>query len=603
MKRLPLDEPGEPDSRSAARYLLWLLRHQLPTIIAGVALGIVWMVSQALVPAALGAGVDALTSRDRTALLGAGGALLGLGTVTAISGIARHRFAVTNFLSAGFRTMQVTARHATRLGATLPKRVATGEVVSIGTTDFDHVGYAMDVSARGGGAVVAIVVVVVLLLDVSVPLGLVVIIGVPLLVAVVGLLLKPLHQRRRAQRELSGALTGRAADIVSGLRILRGVGGEDVVSERYRTESQQVRVAGIRVAKVETLLEGAQILLPGLFVALVTWLGARFAVAGRITPGELVAFYAYAAFLVSPLRTLTEFAEKLTRGLVAAGRVVTLLRVEPELHDPADPAPIADGDLDDPGSGFVAGRGRLTAIAAARPEDAAAIADRIGLLDPASQARLRGVPLRRLRLDDVRSHVVVADNDDRLFRGRLGDELTGRAATVPAGGAATVLAGRAAVVPAGRDAAVLAGRDAAVLAGRDAGLLAALDAAAAQDIVDALPDGLDTEIAERGRDFSGGQQQRLRLARVLALDPPVLVLVEPTSAVDTHTEALIARRLPAARAGRTTVVCTTSPLLLDHADVVAFVDTTGRVAATGAHRDLLDTCPAYAATVTRDEDA
>ncbi|MGI5180752.1 ABC transporter transmembrane domain-containing protein [Dactylosporangium sp. CA-152071] len=568
MKRLPIDEPGEPDSRSAARFLLWVLRHQLPTIIAGIALGIVWMVSQALVPAALGAGVDALTSHDRGALGAAGGALLGLGTVTAVSGIMRHRFAVTNFLSAGFRTMQVTARHATRLGATLPKKVATGEVVSIGTTDFDHVGYAMDVTARGGGAVVAIVVVSVLLLDVSVPLGLVVVIGVPLLVAVVGLLLKPLHQRRRAQRELAGALTGRAADIVSGLRILRGIGGEDVVSGRYRTESQQVRAAGIRVAKVETLLEGAQILLPGLFVALVTWLGARFAVAGKITPGELVAFYAYAAFLVSPLRTLTEVAEKVTRGHVAAGRVVSLLRVEPELHDPARPEAPHDGDLEDPGSGFTAGHGRLTAIAAARPEHAAAIADRIGLLDPGSEARLLGVPLRTMRIDDVRSHVVVADNDDRLFRGRLRDELGGHQTTKS-----------------------------------DTAVLGALETAAAQDIVDALPDGLDTEVAERGRDFSGGQQQRLRLARVLALDPPVLVLVEPTSAVDTHTEALIARRLPAARAGRTTVVCTTSPLLLDRADVVAFVDATGRVAATGTHRELLATCPAYSATVTREEDA
>ncbi|MEV4514698.1 ABC transporter ATP-binding protein [Dactylosporangium sp. NPDC049525] len=563
MKRLPLDDPGEPDSRSAARYLLWVLRNQLPTILPGVALGIVWMVSQALVPAALGAGVDALTTHDRTALLGAGGALLGLGIVTAVSGIMRHRFAVTNFLSAGFRTMQVTARHATRLGATLPKKVATGEVVSIGTTDFDHVGYSMDVSARAGGAVVAIIVVVVLLLDVSVPLGLVVVIGVPLLVAVVGLLLKPLHQRRRAQRDLAGALTGRAADIVSGLRILRGIGGEDVVSGRYRAESQQVRAAGVRVAKVETLLEGAQILLPGLFVALVTWLGARFAVAGKITPGELVAFYAYAVFLVSPLRTLTEFAEKLTRGLVAAGRVVSLLRVEPELRDPAKPVPVVGGDLDDPTSGFVAERGLLTAIAAARPEDAAAIADRIGLLDDTSEARLRGTPLRHHTVDDVRSHIVVADNDDRLFRGRLHDELGDRPAAV----------------------------------------LAALDTAAARDIVDALPDGLDAEIAERGRDFSGGQQQRLRLVRALALDPPVLVLVEPTSAVDTHTEALIARNLATARAGRTTVVCTTSPLLLDSADTVAFVDVAGRVAATGTHRELLDTCPAYVATVTREEDA
>src|SRR5690348_6997132 len=101
MKRLPLDDPGEPDSRSAARYLLWVARRQSGTILVGIALGVVWMVSQALVPAALGAGIDALAAHDTARLVAAGGALLGLGTVTAISGVMRHRYAVTNFLTSG----------------------------------------------------------------------------------------------------------------------------------------------------------------------------------------------------------------------------------------------------------------------------------------------------------------------------------------------------------------------------------------------------------------------------------------------------------------------------------------------------------------------
>ncbi|WP_433080738.1 ABC transporter transmembrane domain-containing protein [Dactylosporangium sp. CA-052675] len=557
MRRLPEAEPGEPDSRSAGRYLLWIARGQLSLILGGVCFGVLWMISQALVPAVIGSGVDALARGDRHGLLRAGAAVLGLGAATAITGILRHRFAVSNFLSAGFRTVQVTARHATRLGAALPKRVATGEVVSIGTTDFDHIGYSVDVSARASGSVVAIVVVTALLLRVSVPLGLVVVLGVPLLVAVVGLLLRPLHRRRRHQRQLAGELTGRAADIVAGLRVLRGVGGEAEFSRRYRTESQRVRFAGVRVARVESTLEAAQILLPGCFIALVTWLGARFAVAGRISPGELVAFYAYAAFLIGPLRTLTEFAEKLTRGLVAAGRVVAVLRLEPDFQEHPDPVPAAGGDLDDPDSGLCVRERRLTAVAAVRPGDAIAIAERLALLDPASRVRLRGVPLRDMALADVRRHVLLSDNDATLFRGPLRDEVG----------------------------------DGATLAD-----------AAALDIVEALPGGLDAEIAERGRDFSGGQQQRLRLARALAADPPVLVLVEPTSAVDAHTEARIAERLPAARAGRTTVVCTTSPLLLDRADTVAFVGADGRVAATGAHRELLDSCPQYAMTVTRGED-
>jgi ABC-type multidrug transport system fused ATPase/permease subunit len=128
----------------------------------------------------------------------------------------------------------------------------------------------------------------------------------------------------------------------------------------------------------------------------------------------------------------------------------------------------------------------------------------------------------------------------------------------------------------------------------------ALAAASAGDVVAALPDGLDTAVAERGREFSGGQQQRLRLARALVADPDVLVLVEPTSAVDAHTEARIAARLGGVRRGRTTVVCTTSPLVLDRADHVIYV-AAGRVVAEGTHRDLLADRPDYAAVVTRGE--
>jgi ABC-type multidrug transport system fused ATPase/permease subunit len=440
-------------------------------------------------------------------------------------------------------------------------------VVSIGTADINHIGNSIDITARTAGAIVAIIVVAVILLSSSVPLGLVVVLGVPVLLVVVGLLIRPLHHRQQAYRDQAGKLTTRAADIVSGLRVLRGIGGEATFSARYATESQKVRSAGVRVARVESWLEAAQVLLPGIFVALVTWLGARFAVAGRIQVGELVAFYGYAVFLLNPLRTLTEAADKLTRGHVAARRVVRLLSIEPGLADPSTPAPAPDpasANLVDPASGVVIRPGQLTAISAARPEDAVAIADRLGRYTE-SLARLDGVALAELDRATVRDLVLVADNDARLFSGRLRDELTGGVDT------------------------------------SDERVEAAIQAASAQDIVDALPDGLEQVIAERGREFSGGQQQRLRLARALLTDAPVLVLVEPTSAVDAHTEARIATRLGPARAGRTTVVCTTSPLVLDRADHVIHVEA-GRAVAQGTHRELLDREPRYAATVTRGED-
>ncbi|WP_434056411.1 ATP-binding cassette domain-containing protein [Georgenia sunbinii] len=121
----------------------------------------------------------------------------------------------------------------------------------------------------------------------------------------------------------------------------------------------------------------------------------------------------------------------------------------------------------------------------------------------------------------------------------------------------------------------------------DARLLAALEVADAHDVLESIPGRLDGEITEKGRSLSGGQRQRVALARALLTEPQVLVLVEPTSAVDAHTEARIAERLAHYRRGRTTVVVTGSPLVLEHADDVVFLDG-GRVRARGRHHDLLD---------------
>jgi ABC-type multidrug transport system fused ATPase/permease subunit len=571
MRTLPVTDPGTPDHRSPTRYLLWLTRREMRSVMLGMVFGIIWMLSQALMPAAIGKAIDVGIADRHTGKLALwAGALLALGLIQAGAGVMRHRIAVYNWLSAAYRTIQLTVRQSNHLGATLSRKLTSGEIVSIGTSDTSHIGNALDITARGAGAIVAIVAVAVILLNASVPLGLVVIIGVPILVAVVGLLIRPLHRRQQAYRDQQGALTNRASDIVTGLRVLRGVGGETTFANRYAEHSQELRAAGVRVARVDAYLEAAQVLLPGVFVVLVTWLGARFAVQGRITAGQLVAFYGYAAFLVFPLRTLTEAVDKFTKAHVAAKRVVRVLDVQPEIVDPIAPAttPSVHGELIDAESGVVIQPGRVTVIATAEPHDAVDIADRLGRYAD-GPVTLSGVPLAGLTRATVRDLILVADNDARLFTGPLRAELA---------------------------------------AGRLGGdtppeevLLAALEAASATDIVEALPDGLDTLVAERGREFSGGQQQRLRLARALVADLPIMVLVEPTSAVDAHTEARVARRLGPARAGRTTVVTSTSPLMLDQADHVVYVED-AKVIAEGTHRELLANEPRYRATVTRGED-
>jgi hypothetical protein len=120
MRELPVPDPGEPDHRSAARYLWWVARSQKRGILAGALSGIVWMVAQAFMPAVIGHGIDAgVTARDGAALALWTCVLFGLGVIQAVAGVARHRNSVLNWAGGAFITAQVTVRKVVQLGATL----------------------------------------------------------------------------------------------------------------------------------------------------------------------------------------------------------------------------------------------------------------------------------------------------------------------------------------------------------------------------------------------------------------------------------------------------------------------------------------------------
>lgn len=577
LTRLPLTDPGAPDLRSAFGYLVWIGRMQWRPLALGVTWGVLWMGAQAVVPAALGLGVQAAADgRERTVMLAAAG-LLALGVVQATAGVLRHRMAVLNWITASSRTQQLVVRRAAHLGTQLNAKVATGEVVAVTSSDVEKIGGAFDVLARFAGAVIAFVAVAVILVRSSALLGAVVLIGIPLLGLLVAPLLRPLEQRESAQRKQLGRATELAADTVAGLRVLRGIGGEELFLHRFQDASQEVRAAAVKVARVRSLLDALQVALPGTFIVAVVWIGARLVQAGTLSVGELVAFYGYSAFLLIPLRTFTETAEKWTKAYVAAGRVITVLRLERD--DDATAAgrtatwtiPPASAALHDPASGLTIAAGRLTAVVCADQATADDVAARLGGLGPEGRAvTLGGVALGDVPRGEVRAAILVQDKDPVLLSGTLQELLD-----VPRSGRISVQA--------------------------------AVEAASAYDVLDALVDSspevsdpLRARVTERGRSLSGGQRQRLALTRSLVVDPPVLVLDEPTSAVDAHTETRIASALREVRTGRTTVVLTSSPLLLDQADHVALV-LDGAVVAEGTHRHLLTHEPRYRAVVTREE--
>ncbi|WP_348789451.1 ABC transporter ATP-binding protein [Leifsonia sp. NPDC080035] len=567
--------PPRPTDRhlaSVPRFLLWQAARQPGTLAAGVVFGVVWMLCQAVWPFLLGRAVDEGVGGDTGRLWLWCGALLAVAIVQAVTGMLRHRMAVSNWLRSSLGIARLIGHHSAETGPAITATTSSGEIVATVSTDSLRLGAMYDVTARLGGGIVAFVVVSIIMLSASLPLGLAVVIGVPLVALVLAALLRPLRNRQAVWREASGQLTTLGADTVVGLRVLRGIGGEQEFVDRYARQSQRVRQAGVGVAKTQSWLDGLQVLLPGAFLVFIVSFGAHLAVDGAITPGQLTAFYGYATFLVLPLRTGVEAAQTFTAGVVSARRVLAVLRTRPAARDTGDVehAPPAGSAIEDVASGVVVAPGRFTAIVDADPDEAAAIATRLGRFDDAvhrdAPVLWGGVDHTRVPVRDVRERIVVSDASPHLFGGPLLDGLD--------------------VLPTRRAAGSRTGDWTDTSTGRLRRVSAALEAAAASETVDALPAGVHERVAERGRTFSGGQRQRLSLARALLTDAEVLVLIEPTSAVDAHTEAQIAERLREAREGRTTVVVSASPLLLDRMDSIAVVRK-GRVVGTGSHQELL----------------
>jgi ABC-type multidrug transport system fused ATPase/permease subunit len=505
------------------------------------------------------------------------GALFTVGAFNSWLSIMRHRTMTRVRIDANFRTVKVVVGQAVRLGASLPRQMGAGEVVTIGVGDVQTISQSLTVVGPGVGAVMAYLVVAVLLVSVSPLIAVVVLLGIPVIVLLVGPLLGRLQGSETEYRERQGVLTARIGDLAGGLRVLAGLGGKTLVADAFRRDSQRLREQGYRVGVVTSWVQALGIGLPTLFLAGVTWLAARLAARGDITVGQLVSVYGYVAMLVRPVAFWVECGYQISRGLVCARRVVRFLRLEPMPDTGTRDAPSEPSALYDPESGVRILPGRLTALVAEHPADAVAVVDRLGRYSP-SDATWGGARLEDIALDHIRDRILVADHESDLFAGTLQDMIG------PLRGAGNRATSHTPPAPAH---------------GEQAALRTALHTAAAEDIVQALPDGLNTRMAAQARNLSGGQRQRIRLARALLADPEILLTVEPTSALDAHTEATVADRLTKARHGRTTVVTTTSPLVLDRTDAVHYL-VDGKVAASGSHHELLDTTPGYRALVARD---
>ena len=585
----------QPPSIGAGALLRWLLRRAAVPVALATLAACTSNIIQAIVPAFLGQALDAGIENGLNARIwGIGALLLVLFVVYAVGDTMLSYFGVAAWMRTAFDVDRLVGRQVSATGKDLSRQVSTGEVATIIASDADHLGKLIQHLPALLGAAASFTVVAVLMLRTSVSLGLVVILGMPLVAAIVTLVIRPLQKRQAIQREAQSAVTTITTDTVAGLRILRGIGGEDVFARRYRDASQELRRRGVEVASSQATLMTLQVLLPGLFAAIVVWVAARMAVAGSLTPGGLITFYGYTAYLSWPLWVFTNSVQDYTRAIVGARRLSRILEVTPAAGsfverldlDPAAAHPVS-GDLVDTGSGLHLAEGRMTALVSPDPEVSAALATRLGrFTDSGPTVTLAGRPLATMPLDQVRASIVVAGATAQLFTGTLREALDVRGGPDPQPAGLKDLVRAEAERTTGADVDQQVRAQERDMPGDDR-LLEAIEIADAGDVLTSLSEGLAGIITEKGRSLSGGQRQRVALARALLTEAPTLVLIEPTSALDSHTEARVAAQVHRARAGRTTVVVTASPLVLEACDEVVLLDSSGTELLRSTHRELM----------------
>lgn len=541
--------------------------------IAGASLlGMAHQVCEAMVPVVIGLVIDEAVAT------GSSGALLHWLLVLA----ALFFILSTCYRNSARLTESAAERAAHRIRLDLGARVLDprggadagrlpGALTAVATGDARRVGSVASALPYALSALAGLAISAVALLRVSVPLGLLVLLGVPPLLWLGHRISRPLERRSETEQERAAHASGVAADLVAGLRVLKGIGAEPAAVSRYRVTSRDSLAAALRAARSRAWHDGAILALTGVFIAAIGLVGAHLAIRGTISVGDLVAAVGLAQYLLGPFQLLTYVNGEFAQGRASADRIAEVLASPPSVTAGTAtlPTPVA-GQLRLRGVTHGALRGidldiapgSLVGVVAKDPAVANDLLLCLGReLDPGAGAiELDGVPLSELAPENARRAILVAHHDADLFESSLLDN-------------------------------VRAGAD-----DDTADVASALSAATADEVAHALPQGEDTVLSERGRSLSGGQRQRVALARALAADPPVLVVHDPTTAVDTVTESRIAERLRDLRRNRTTILVTTSPALLAGTDRVVLLDG-GAVAAEGPHPELVTAHEAYRSAV------
>ncbi len=381
---------------------------------------------------------------------------------------------------------------------------------------------------------------------------------------------KRIQEVSRKQRRLEGEMAATAAEAMAGMRTVQALSIEGRAAESFTGASRKSLKDAVKAKRLAAGLERGVDLLAAFATALVLYFGALQVLRGRLTPGDLIVFITYLKATFRPIRSYAKYTARLAKATAAGERVVELLDEVPDVRDAPDaqPAPALRGDVTFDQVSFAYNRdcSTLDGLSLTVPAGSSVVLTGssgagkstlatllLRLYDPNSGRILfDGADIRGFTLASLRAQVSLVPQETLLFRGTLAENI-----------------------------ALGAGREVSAEE-----IAAAARRANAHDFIVALPDGYETEVAERGATLSAGQRQRIAIARAMLRQSPILILDEPTTGLDGANEAAVTDAIWKLAAGRTTFLITHDLSLAERADRILYLED-GRIAEDGPHNALL----------------
>lgn len=514
---------------------------------------------------------------NRGVILSGGGLMLAMGVLGLVCSLTAQYFAAAAAMGFGAELRAALFHHIGTLSAAEVDRVGASTLITRVTNDVDRAQAGVNLVLRlllrspfiALGAVV-------MALTIDVRLTLIFIISMAAISLVIYLILtRTLPGYRRIQAQLD-RLSLIARENLRGVRVIRAFSRQKDEAGRFDAEADNMMRAQIAVGRVAALNNPLTYALVNLGIAAILWFGGIRVDGGAISQGQLIALVNYMSQILLALMAVANLIVTVSRALASAARIDALFAVETSIKDGpgARPAPgAARVEFDGVDFAYTPGRNALTGVSfRAMPGETigviggtgagkSTLANLIPRLYDVSAGRVLvdGADVRDFHLDDLRRRVGLVPQRASLFSGTIRDNLKwgGEGAT-------------------------------------DEVLWKALRVAQAEDFVRALPEGLDAPVEQGGVNFSGGQRQRLTIARALVLEPEILILDDSASALDYITDARLQKALREETEGMTVFVVTQRVAAVRNADKI-LVLADGVLVAQGTHDELYRTSEAYRA--------